>query len=65
MSAHYRGSRFESHGLTVCRMNTPAHVIVNAALLGHRATPKEWVAAALGGALPDAPMLASISMKRS
>ena len=43
---------------TVSAMNTPAHIIVNAALLGHRRVPREWMAAALGGALPDVPMFA-------
>lgn len=38
-------------------MNTPAHMMVNAVLLGRRRTPGEAVAAVLGGLLPDLPMM--------
>ena len=45
-------------------MNTPAHALINLALLG-RATPPGAVAAVLaGGLLPDLPMLVFYAVQR-
>ena len=37
-------------------MNTPAHIIINLAVLGHHRPPKQQLAVVAGSILPDAPM---------